>query len=80
MTNADVYDAITEIFRDVLFRDDVDLKPEYSQDDVEGWDSQSQVEILISLEERFGIRFSSQEIDKIKTIADIASLVSTKSK
>jgi hypothetical protein len=38
-TEADIYDVLTEIFRDVFKREDLALKSGLSATDVEGWDS-----------------------------------------
>jgi acyl carrier protein len=63
LTEADIYGALTEIFRDVFMRDDMILKPELSAKDVEGWDSFKQIDIMMAIEERFDIRMTTREID-----------------
>ncbi len=75
MKEADVYPILTEIFEDIFFLEHIKLKPELTQDDIEGWDSQKQIEILLLTEERFNIRFKSTEIDNIRSVGDIVKLV-----
>ena len=74
----EIYQALTEIFGDLFLRDDLVLSPELSADDVCGWDSIKQVEILIATEERFGIRFSTREIDSLKCVGDLVRAVMAK--
>ena len=59
-------------------RDDIVLKPELSAKDVEGWDSFKQIEILLATEERFGIKFSTREVDSLQNVGDLARLVAAK--
>ena len=73
-----IYQRLTEIFGDVFMRDDLVLTAELSAADVRGWDSIKQVEILLAIESRFGIRFSTREIDSVKCVGDLARVVMAK--
>jgi acyl carrier protein len=46
--------------------------------DVEGWDSFKQIEILLATEERFGVKFSTREVDSLQNVGDLARLVAAK--
>ena len=77
---ARIYEDLTEIFNDVFMRDDMKLTPELSAKDVDGWDSFKQIEIMVSVEERFGIKLNTREIDGLKNVGDLAEVVSKKAK
>ncbi len=77
---ARIYDALTEIFNDVFMRDDMKLTPELSAKDVDGWDSFKQIEIMVSVEERFGIKLNTREIDGLKNVGDLADVIGKKAK
>ena len=74
----DVYTALTEIFHDVFMRDDIEPAPALTAKDVDGWDSFKQIEIMVSVEERFGIKLNTREIDSLKSVGDLADVVSRK--
>ena len=78
MSEAEIYAFLTDTFHDVFMRDDIVLKPELSAKDVEGWDSFKQIEILLATEERFGIKFSTREVDSLQNVGDLARLVAAK--
>jgi acyl carrier protein len=78
MSEADIYSFLTETFHDVFMREDIVLKPELSAKDVEGWDSFKQIEIILATEERFGIKFSTREVDSLQSVGDLVRLVSAK--
>lgn len=75
---ATIYAALTEIFNDVFMTDDMKLTPELSARDVAGWDSFKQIEIMVSIEERFKIKLNTREIDGLKNVGDLASIVAQK--
>jgi acyl carrier protein len=73
-----IYDALTEIFNDVFMRDDMQITPALTAKDVPGWDSFKQIEIMVSVEERFGIKLNTREIDGMKSVGDLASIIARK--
>ena len=75
---AKIYEALTEIFNDVFMKDDMKLTPEMSAKDVAGWDSFKQIEIMVSIEERFGIKLNTREIDALKNVGDLADVIARK--
>ncbi len=75
-----LYEQLTEIFNDVFLREDMKLTPELSARDVEGWDSFKQIEIMVSVEERFGIKLNTREIDGLRNVGDLADVVTRKAR
>ncbi len=75
---AKIYEDLTEIFNDVFMVDDMKLTPELSAKDVKGWDSFKQIEIMVSVEERFNIKLSTREIDGLKNVGDLADVIAKK--
>jgi acyl carrier protein len=73
-----IYADLTEIFNDVFMRDDMQLTPQLSAKDVAGWDSFKQIEIMVSVEERFGIKLNTREIDALRNVGDLADVIAKK--
>ncbi len=73
-----IYDALSEILNDVFMTDDMKATPTLSAKDVAGWDSFKQIEIMVSVEERFNIKLNTREIDSLKNIGDLAAVVAKK--
>ncbi|MEJ0048243.1 MAG: acyl carrier protein [Rhodospirillales bacterium] len=72
------YSALTEIFREVFMNDDMQISPTLTAKDVPGWDSFKQIEIMVSVEERFGIKLNTREIDSMKCVGDLAAVIAAK--
>jgi acyl carrier protein len=77
-TEPEIYSALTEIFHDVFMRDDLVLKAELSAKDVKGWDSFKQIEIIMATEERFGMKFTTRELDSLQNVGDLVRVVAAK--
>jgi acyl carrier protein len=79
MTEPQIYEALTTIFRDVFLRDDIVLSAGVSAQDVPDWDSFKQIEIIIAVESQFGIKFGTREMDSLTNVGDLARLIASKS-
>jgi acyl carrier protein len=78
MTEVEIYEGLTTIFHDVFLRDDVVLSSGLSARDVADWDSFKQIEIIIAVEGRFGIKFSTREMDGLTNVGDLVRLIAEK--
>jgi acyl carrier protein len=79
MQESEVYRQLTDIFRDVFMRDDLELKPDLTAKDVPGWDSFKQIEIIIGVEEKYGIKFHTRDLDGLHNVGDLARTILAKS-
>ena len=78
MTEAETYDALNEVFRQVLEDDSIALTPATTAADVEGWDSMNHIFIVVELEKRFGVKFHAAEMEELKNVGELAGLVQQK--
>ena len=79
MTEPEIYTALGGIFSDVFLRDDIALGPELSARQVPDWDSFKQIEIIIAVETRFGVKFRTREMDGLNNVGDLVRLIAEKS-
>ncbi|CAN5286030.1 acyl carrier protein [soil metagenome] len=75
MTEEKMMQDINEIFRDVLDNNDLVIKRETTANDVEEWDSLTHIQLLVALEKRFKIRFSSSEMQKFQNVGEMADAI-----
>jgi acyl carrier protein len=66
------------IFQDVFDEDDLNLTPETSAKDVEGWDSLKHVRLMLTVEKSFGVHFTAAEIGKLKNVSDLIALLQSR--
>jgi acyl carrier protein len=74
----DVYARMTVIFRDVFDDDSIVLREDMTADDLDNWDSLSHVDLVLAIEKEFRIRLTTGEISGLKSVGQLAALVSHK--
>ncbi len=78
MSMDEVYDGLNEIFRDLFGDDDLRIEPETTAADVPEWDSFNHINLIVAVEQRFEIKFSTVEVEALKNVGDMASLITRK--
>jgi acyl carrier protein len=78
MQEAQLYDELTGIFLDILQCGRLTLKPELTANDVQGWDSFKQIEIILAVEEKYGVKFTVRELDELHSVGDLARIILAK--
>jgi acyl carrier protein len=72
------YDRLKKIVVEQLGVDEAEVKPEASFVDDLNADSLDLVELIMSLEEEFGMEISDEEAEKIKTVGDAMEYIEEK--
>jgi acyl carrier protein len=75
LAEAKTYEKLKKIIVEQLGVDEGDVKPEASFVDDLNADSLDLVELIMSLEEEFGMEISDEEAEKIKTVGDAAEYI-----
>jgi acyl carrier protein len=75
MTHAEILEQIEGIVADTIGLDSLSLTPSSTAADVEGWDSLANVQIIVGIEKRFGIRFRTGEIAAIKNVGELIARI-----
>jgi acyl carrier protein len=78
MTEADVYATLGKIFSEIFLREDMVLKATTNAADINGWDSFKQIEIVMAVEEQFGIKLQTREIDNLRNVGDLVTTIVSK--
>jgi acyl carrier protein len=78
MTDAEIYQQLTEVFHDLFDDPSLVLKPETSAADIPEWTSFMHLNLIVATEDRFGIKLSTAEIERLKSVGDLVALVRVK--
>lgn len=73
--SAAIYEKLSTILGDLLFAEPPRLTPSTTAADVDGWDSIVMINLLVAVEEEFGIRIGSRQVEKIATVGDLVALI-----
>lgn len=78
MTENQIYSGLEELMQDVFDDDLIAIGPGTTADDIQGWDSQAHVMLIVATEQRFGIRFNTAELDALHNVGELVGLISSK--
>lgn len=78
MTENDIYGVLTGILREVFGQPDLVAHPGMTARDVIGWDSFRHVEVILAVEEAFGIRIRLREQQDLNALSDLADIIAAK--
>ena len=67
--------TIIEIFQDILDVKKGTVSLSTISSDIDEWDSVATVNIIVALEDEFGIKFKLKDIQTVKTVQDFVELV-----
>ena len=70
-----ILERIQPIFRDIFDNENLVVTEETVAADVEDWDSFAQMQIIMAIEEMFGISFSTDEVTEFKNVGDIVKAI-----
>lgn len=73
-----IINEIEEIFRDILDEESLTLTPETTANDVDGWDSLTHIQLIVAIEKKYKIKFSSKEILSWKNVGELINSLQTK--
>ena len=78
MEQNEILANVQDIFRDVLDDDGIVLTPETTANDVDDWDSLSHIQLIVAIEKKFKIKFTSKEILSWSNVAETIECIANK--
>lgn len=75
MTKDEILIELEKIYKEVLDDDSIELKLETNADDIEAWDSMSNIHLIIAQENKFNIRFDLGQISELKNISELIDVI-----
>lgn len=78
MEQNEILAEVQDIFRDILDNEEIVLTPQSSADDVEDWDSLSHIQLIVAIEKKFKIKFTSQEILSWSNVQEMIECIASK--
>lgn len=78
MAREELLEAVAEILQDIFDDDTLEVTESTCSDDVEDWDSLEQINILVAIQDRFGIQFSLDDVSDLKDVGDTLDLIERK--
>ena len=75
MTRPEIFEKLTEIFRDVFDDETITISETTTAADIEEWDSLTHITLLAAVEDEFDVKFSMKAVQGLKNVGELADLV-----
>ena len=75
MSREGVFERLTEVFADVFDDEEIELTDSTTSDDIEDWDSLEHVNLIIAVEQEFGIKFTMGEVTGMKNVGAMVDII-----
>jgi acyl carrier protein len=78
MTETEIITKLNGIFRTVFRDEAISAKPEMTANDVDNWDSLSHVDMIVMVEEEFGIRIPTWQVAKLANVGELVTVIQSR--
>jgi acyl carrier protein len=76
--NPAIFNRVQGIMADLFSVPIAQVLPETSPDTLDNWDSLQHLNLVLTLEQRFGVQFAPQEIEKLSSVEMIVEFLDHK--
>ena len=81
MNQSQILEQTADIIRDVidpLNDKNLTIDTRTTADQVDGWDSFNHINIVVALEQHFGVKFKIAEIESLRNVGELVALIGRK--
>ena len=78
MPAAGTLNQLNEIFRDVFDDESIEVFEAMTAKDIAEWDSLNHINLIVAVENRFGIKFTTKEIMTYENVGQFAGAIEEK--
>ena len=75
MSEEEVYERLNNVFRDVFDDDEIVVNAETTANDIEDWDSLEHINLVVAVEQEFGIKFNMNEVTTMKNVGEMVDII-----
>lgn len=75
MTKEEIYNALDEVFQEVFDDEEIHVNESTTADDIEDWDSLEHINLVVAVENKFGIKFNMNEVTTMKNVGEMVDII-----
>ena len=76
----EIYRRLNNVFRDIFDDSSITVNEKTTSKDIEDWDSLEHINLIVAVEQEFGIKFNMNEVITMDNVGDMVKLIISKSK
>lgn len=75
MNREEVYNKLTGVFKDIFDDESLVINDNTVSSDIEGWDSLEHINLIVSIEKEFGIKFNMSEVTSMHNVGEMVDII-----
>jgi acyl carrier protein len=75
-----IFAVLTQVFRDVFRNDNLEIGDSTTAPDIPGWDSLSNIQMVLAAERAFKIRLTAAQVSGLKDVGGLVTVIHSKLK
>lgn len=75
MSREEVFERVTDIFRDVFDDDELDISDSTNSEDIEDWDSLEHIQLIVGMEKEFKVKFDIKTVNSLENVGQMVDLI-----
>jgi acyl carrier protein len=76
MNRDEIFNRVNSVFRDVFDDESITVTGDTTANDIEDWDSLEHINLIVALEEEFGMKFTMGEVTGMKNVGEAVDIIS----
>ena len=75
MSREEVFERVTDIFRDVFDDDELVISDSTNSEDIEDWDSLEHIQLIVGMEKEFKVKFDIKTVKSLENVGQMVDLI-----
>ena len=75
MTKEQIFIELDEVFQDVFDDESIHVTETTTAEDIEDWDSLEHINLVVAIENHFGIKFNMNEVTTMKNVGEMVDII-----
>ena len=75
MSREEVFQKLNHVFQDVFDDDSIVVSDNTTATDIEDWDSLEHINLMVAIEEDFGMKFNMAEVTGLKNVGEMVDVI-----
>ena len=75
MKKEEIYERLNSVFRDVFDDDSIVVNETTTSNDIEDWDSLEHINLVVAVEQEFGMKFNMNEVTTMKNVGEMVDII-----
>ena len=74
----EIYERLNNVFRDIFDDETIEVNESTTSSDIEDWDSLEHINLIVAIEQEFGMKFNMNEVTTMKNVGEMVEIIKSR--